>query len=340
MGTGAPAQLSDEHWDLLLSRIYRSECVPFLGAAVNIKSDGYAGLPLGAEVALSLLARDLKISGKELCMETFVDVHTKHPAFEKSGKFADLARCVLSDLPRVALYYRGQRDTKFITDTLLDLLPDHQLSPSPTLRDLAALVYPAKDLRGGFTTIVTTNYDCLLEHAIDKRVVYERVIQPPDGFSSKQMRAVQARLEIKTLPVIYKIHGSFPATRDARERREQSVDCWPAVTEEDYINLLTVLQDRRRGVPPLLLGRIASSTLLFLGYSLQDIDIRTVYKGLIEPLPVSRQRTSIAIQRNPSPFWVEFWRYKNVHVYDMDVHQFSKELCSRYRDYVTDIDHG
>ena len=74
MGTGAPAQLSDEHWDLLLSRIYRSECVPFLGAAVNIKTDSYAGLPLGAEVALSLLARDLKIPDKDLRMETFVEL--------------------------------------------------------------------------------------------------------------------------------------------------------------------------------------------------------------------------------------------------------------------------
>ena len=113
-GGDAPEQLSDEDWDLLLSRIYQRECVPFLGAAVNIKGGNYAGLPLGSDVALSLLARDLKISDADLSAKTFVDVLPRHPAFEKSGKFEDLARCVLSDLGRVALYYRGHRDIKFL----------------------------------------------------------------------------------------------------------------------------------------------------------------------------------------------------------------------------------
>ena len=339
MGT-APEQLSDEDWDLLLSRIYQRECVPFLGAAVNIKGGNYAGLPLGSDVALSLLARDLKISDARLSAETFVDVLPKHPAFGKSGKFEDLARCVLSDLARVALYYRGHRDIKFLTDTLLDLIPDHELKPSPTLQQLAGLIYPVNGLKGGLTTIVTTNYDCLLENAIDNQVGYERVIQPPDGFPPKEMKRIQTLLTNEGLPVIYKIHGSFPLTRVDQERRRQAADCWPAITEEDYIHLLTVLRDRRRGVPALLLERIASSTLLFLGYSLQDIDIRTLYKGLIEPLPPSKQRTSIAIQRRPSSFWVEFWRQKKVHVYDLDVHQFAEELGSRYRDYAMGIDRG
>ena len=193
MGT-APEQLSDEDWDLLLSRIYQRECVPFLGAAVNIKGGNYAGLPLGSDVALSLLARDLKISDADLSAKTFVDVLPRHPAFEKSGKFEDLARCVLSDLGRVALYYRGHRDIKFLTDTLLDLIPDHELKPSPTLQKLAALIYPVNGLKGGLTTIVTTNYDCLLEDAVDNRVGYERVIQPPDGFPPKEMKRIQSLL--------------------------------------------------------------------------------------------------------------------------------------------------
>lgn len=101
------------------------------------------------------------------------------------------------------------------------------------------------------------------------------------------------------------------------------------VTEDDYIKFLTIVGIKDVGVPALISQIIADSTLLFLGYSLEDWDFRTIYKGIHETLPNPDRRTSFAIQKDPPPFWVEFWRSKGVVIYDMDVYKFADDLKRR-----------
>ena len=84
-----------------------------------------------------------------------------------------------------------------------------------------------------------------------------------------------------------------------------------------------------RGVPRLISGELADGTLLFLGYSLEDWTFRTIFKGLIESLPKTKQRRSFAIQLHPPDFWVRFWQSKGVEIYDMDLHDFADELARR-----------
>ena len=79
--------------------------------------------------------------------------------------------------------------------------------------------------------------------------------------------------------ILYKMHGSFLDRLDS-EKLPPII-----VTEDDYIQLLTVVGGKDIGVPRPILRRIIPSTLLFLGYSLEDWDFRTIYKGLIERLP-------------------------------------------------------
>jgi hypothetical protein len=102
------------------------------------------------------------------------------------------------------------------------------------------------------------------------------------------------------------------------------------LTEEDYIRFLTVIGQPGAGVPNYVSSKLVYSRLLFLGYSLEDWDFRTLYKCLVEALPHDQRRTAFAIQWHPPKFWVNYWQKKQVIIYDYDVYRFADELEDRY----------
>ena len=54
------------------------------------------------------------------------------------------------------------------------------------------------------------------------------------------------------------------------------------------------------GIPETDRAEISTGTLLFLGYSLEDWDFRTLFKGTVEQLERYEMYRSFAIQVNPS----------------------------------------
>ena len=80
------------------------------------------------------------------------------------------------------------------------------------------------------------------------------------------------------------------------------------------------------GVPSLIKERMADSTLLFLGYTLEDWDFRTIFKGVVGTLPEHEKLRSFAIQKSASEFWTKLWGKQQVEIYDVDLHDFAGEL--------------
>jgi hypothetical protein len=279
------------HMDLIVERIYEGRCVPFLGAAANVNCEarGYNGLPLGAEVARELVKKIVDFKGRDP-----------------------------QDLARVALQFEFDSDRPHLISFLRIILSDRECEPSPLLKTLAKL--PLK-------LIVTTNYDQLLERALNNEgKAFERIIQPAEGFeNTPDIRERFEKIEGYEGLILYKIHGSFLNKLNGEEPSPI------IITEDDYIEFLTVVGVEDVGVPRLILKKIIPSTLLFLGYSLEDWDFRTIYKGLIERLPKHQKRKSFAIQKDPSEFWVEFWQRKGVEIYDIDLYEFAEQLEKSYR---------
>ena len=160
------------------------------------------------------------------------------------------------------------------------------------------------------------------------RKPYELVVQPTAGFTGEQRAKQSANPPAEDVLVVYKIHGTFKDEKPSAPDGETTSDV--VITEEDYVQFLTIVGHPSAGVPNYIKAKLVGSSLLFLGYSLEDWDFRTLYKGLIESLPADRRRTSFAIQRSPRRFWVDFWDQKRVILYDYDVHQFAEELEERY----------
>jgi hypothetical protein len=338
-------EISPMQWDLILRRMSKGRCVPFLGAAVNVRSRDesypYAGLPLAEKVALDLVNKLMALDAKEL--RELAEVKS-HVSFENSRR-EDLLRLTLYNLARVALHV--DVDSNFDFDYLLSLLQESlsgENTPSKLLETLACIET--------LQLIVTTNYDRLMENALEKiHRPYERYVQPNDPVMVSAQRKVnerllQARTQAKL--ILYKIHGTFPDAQSAKGGEglkapaekgdeEGSGDADTAlpqpsriiITEDDYIKLLTFIGKKGEGVPNLIWDFMTDGTLLFLGYSLEDWDFRTIYKGLIEALPPNARRTSFAIQKDPPPFWVEYWKSKGVIICDVDVYRFADELKKR-----------
>lgn len=310
----AKTQIEEIHWKTILEAIHARRCVPFLGAAANISSAAhhYAGLPLGGEVALRMVCDILGLPSAKLD-----ELATSTPAerLAKSSLHPDLTRTRLQDLPRVSLHYQLQTGKPEVVDLLAKVLTPPKVVPSPLLTTLAGL--PVE-------LIVTTNYDELMERALkDVGKSWERVVQPMAGFDSAAQGQVKDVLSKQQGVVLYKIHGSLHDSKNAEL----------VISEDDYAQLLSVLHTEA-GVPPLIKARLVDATLLFLGYSLEDWDFRTLFYGLIERLPKQKRRRSFALQKGPPAFWVDLWEKKDVTIYDVDIYDFADELKKRYAQFV------
>jgi hypothetical protein len=229
----------------------------------------------------------------------------------------DLVRHGLEDLARVSFLYQREYDYPYLMELVTEEL-NLERQPSPLLHALAAVP---------FQLIITTNYDRLMELALDKAGRdYITVVQPAGGFDEFARAELESQLADRgDKLILYKIHGSFAENEGAGGMEPSRI----VITEEDYIEFLAIARTSDKGVPDLVSTELTSSTLLFLGYSLEDWDLRTLFKGLVESLEPHSRRRSFAIQLNPPKFWVDFWAAKQVDIYDMDVHAFGRQLSDR-----------
>ena len=294
----AAKKISSVNWDSIVRGMDNGLCVPFLGAGVNAGSK----LPMGGDVARYLLEKllDRKIGA-------FADLVEVTPK-AALRQYPDLSRTRVEDLARVALQLEG--DYPAVVDYLKEAIPDAGCEPAPILHALARLPFPL---------IVTTNYDRLLERAFDLEQQPKLTIsQPIDGFAVDQVEELQRRLAGDER-VVYKLHGSF-------DDPEPNL----VISEDDYIAFLGIAADEKLGVPRQIKSRIQDSALLFLGYGLEDWDVRTIFNLLIEKGPQRSRKKSFAIQRQPSPFWVRFWEKKDVMICDIDLTDFAAQLETEY----------
>jgi hypothetical protein len=313
----ADSKIEPFDWGTITDSIRRGRCVPFLGAGVNVSSNGYRGLPLGSEVARQLLGK--LVNEDPPGVSELVKVEPGPLLTD----YQHLLRVGAQDLARVALHIQVKGGNPRLLELLEEILEDRHCKPSPLLNVLAKL--PVR-------LIVTTNYDRLMEQALTDAEQPDPivVVQPIDGFSRQQQEALTQKLSeygaaefrprAKNEPVVlYKIHGTLG---------EESGEL--IISEQDYIDFLTILgKESQAGVPPLMSAMVQDSSLLFLGYGLEDWDFRTIYRAVVETLPKRAQRMSFAIQKDPSPFWEEFWRSKMVRIYNVDLYEFADELNQR-----------
>jgi hypothetical protein len=130
-------------------------------------------------------------------------------------------------------------------------------------------------------------------------------------------------------PLVYHIHG---------------VDTDPSslvLTEDDYLDFLVRVSQDRDAIPSRVAQALADSSLLLLGYQLQDWDFRVIFRGLITTRRSSRRLLSLSIQIMPDPEGVgdiqhaqeyleRYFDSANFEIYWGDAQAFMRELWQHW----------
>ncbi len=299
-------QMEEKDWDTLLTRIRAGKCTPFLGAAVN-----YGFLPLGGEIANAWATQfDYPLESR-------------------------------SDLAKVAQFLAIKNDATRPKELILDRL-DKSRKPfdfndaDEPLNVLAKLPLPV---------YITTNYDDLLYEAITHHgnpsgrkpeievCKWNKSLSIP---ASLFRRGSKFKPSTQT-PVIYHLHG------------HRSVLDSLVLTEDDYLDFLVNMSkdmSKERDaafLPARIQEAITGSSVMFVGYSLADIDFRVLFRGLLGNLEAALGRMSVAVQlpydsANPNKHKAEEYvtqyfgkmRGTELRVYWGDAKSFARELWRRF----------
>jgi hypothetical protein len=217
----------------------------------------------------------------------------------------------------------------------LHTLLDADYPPTPLHRFFAGLpaVLREKGYPLAYQLIVTTNYDDVMERAFHATaepfdlVCYiaegeERgkfLHTPPDSEPRLIERPNEYRdVALDQRPVILKIHGAV-------DRAAEEGDSF-VITEDHYIDYLT-RTDISNLVPATLVAKLRRSHFLFLGYGLQDWNLRVILHRIWGEQKLTYK--SWAVQLNPQALDQQFWMKRDVEILDVRLDDYMAALSQR-----------
>jgi hypothetical protein len=195
------------------------------------------------------------------------------------------------NLQRVALAYEIDSSRARLVDAIISSVSNGR-APSPMLMALARLDFPL---------VITTNYDCLFERALQAVGKQPRVAvyNPEPAVPTTDFRDATP-----DSPVVYKLHGDIA-------RRESLV-----VTDEDYIQFVLRMSDKEPydPVPLSLKFFLTGWTTLFVGYSLMDYNLRLLFKTLRWKIDAANVPDMYSVDVRPDPLILDVWQSQRHYV--------------------------
>jgi hypothetical protein len=318
-GSAAPDEaVLQEHYGNLVRALRRGRVTPVLGAGVNLCGRSE--------------------SGDQTWLGRFPPSARELTAF-LAGRF-ELPPDQPAELLRVSQFIYEMRGGE---GPLFDELHDvfiREYHPTEVHEFLAEVPgeLRAHGINVGSPLIVTTNYDDLMERALIARgeefdlLVYmangphegKFCHRPPGGRLNPidhpdeiaQTGDAAGRIDPAKRTVMLKLHGFADPEQDSY-----------VITEDHYIEYLTRI-DLDGKLPQTVLGVLRNSHLLFLGYSLQDWNLKAMlYKLWTERLS---DRDWWAIQLDPDPLEVRSWQRRGVEIFNLGLDVYTRGLRSRF----------
>ena len=323
------------YWEPLLNSINEQKCLPFIGY------ESHSCLPFATLNEKSLHQIDLnKISNN------WADEH-RYP-LENTSQLSNVAQFL-------AIKFKKDIVPKNDLSRILSKIkpPDFSLeeynnTPYSVLSKLQLPIY------------ITTNYDHFMEAALISRgrqpvsdfcrwtdyllkdEVYADLSKnfSKDIFSigeTKLSSVLEQGSEYKPTverPLVYHLYGDIAAPPSM------------VLTEKDYfdfvINLHTSTEMNR--IPSIILQRLASSSLMFIGYNLEDINFRVIFQGFISLQTTNIRPTSISVHvpqgfnKKKAKLIMEYLSSYTQNFYDLNIlwgniNEFILNFNTRWRNY-------
>jgi SIR2-like protein len=298
-------------YPFILDKLNNSRVIPFLGA----------GASLGGRQPGAIWEKGIR---------NFLPT-----AGELAGHLADTTEFPSGesrDLTKVAQYYSVVGGRSALNEELHNIFNcDYEVTSLHTF--LASVAAPL--------LIITTNYDDLIERALDERnrqlgndarpydvVIHttevgsgDRLLWWPYGASEpREVNPNKMDIQLEERTVVYKMHGAV-------DRRKPSRDQY-VITEDDYIDFLARMT-KNKAIPAIFAEPFQTRHFLFLGYGLGDWNLRVVLNRIEKDLRRPKNIKSWAIQFGTKPLERRFWQERGVEVYDHMLDAFVDQLISR-----------
>jgi SIR2-like protein len=180
--------------------------------------------------------------------------------------------------------------------------------------------------------IVTTNYDDLLERALDDEGetynVVAYVAEGPERGKFRHYRPDGERVLIEgprsyvepwldERTTILKIHGTFDPNDDTGDSY--------VISENQYIEYLTT--DVWNEIPVAVIDRLKNTRFLFLGYALRDWNLMVVLKRLLLMPPLFK---AWAVQLNQTRYDTQRWNERGIdESFDVDLVNYVNALAAK-----------
>ena len=302
-------ELKKGDWDLLISRIKKGQCTPFLGAGACVGT-----LPLASDLALRwadeydypLPNRDNLVQVAQFLAVDQLDVEfpkllvqqefnpISAPAFEAR----DEVHAVLAELP-LPIYITTNYDS-FMVMALQNC----------GKKPVAQLCRWWSDEVESRLQEAARHDDALKQHL---RVIFE----DETDFEPSDQR-----------PIVYYMHGNT------------NVLASMVLTEDDYLDFLIKMGDNKKLLPSRIVRAFTENSLLFLGYSLSDANFRVVFRSLVSYMKRNFGRAHVSVQLAPGGLPEEqlekalkyldsYFKELKIHVYWGTCEEFTADLRER-----------
>jgi hypothetical protein len=296
-----PRNLTDENWDLLLTRIKTGKCTPFLGAGANY------GLLSGGGAIAQKWAQEHQYplsDGSDLAkVAQYLAIRYGDPVWPKDA----IRQILISE------------------KASLDLSKVLRAEDSP-LAILAQLPIPV---------YITTNYDDLMSHALTlqgKRPQAEMcrwnqyMLRWHKSLFSRGSRYMPSAAE----PLVFHLHG-----------HQDKVESLVLTEDDYLDFLISMSKQQDDLLPSPILEAITGTSLLFIGYRLADLNFRVLFRGLVNSMEGALRRISVAVQLPPADtaelgkenaqrYLDQYFGNAQVRVYWGTAAEFTKDLHERW----------
>jgi len=182
---------------------------------------------------------------------------------------------------------------------------------------------------------VTTNYDDSMYDALEhfrgrapRRRVCPWYLRPRD-----RPAVIEDAEATPDDPIVYHLHGwrGDPGSL--------------VLTEDDYLEFLVQVSEEPTPIHPQVQDALGRKSLLFIGYSLTDWNVRVLFRGLRQASRCTSQRSSITVQLRPTgpddsaetrqrveEYLVAYFDQMNVHVCWQRANDFAEALLTRWKE--------
>jgi hypothetical protein len=306
-------------WTDLIETIKKGKCTPIIGPRVHGR-----WLPTSEEVAqrwskaygYPLTDRETNLARVAQYMSTTLKEYRPHREWLDT-LMADLRARLPEEL-------RPTEGFETLTDMVhkiggANLIADDPNEPHRVLANLNLPLY------------LTTNCDCFMAEALSTR----SGVTPAREVCrwNKDLDNLPSRFEGSTsykptreAPLVYHLFGS-----DAEPR---SI----VITEDNYLDYLIKVSEKGR-IPDYIRGVLASTSLMFIGYSLNDWDFRVLLRGLVATVNRRLDFQDVAVQLEGASeadaaavqdYLRKYFERANINVFWGSCQQFIAELREQW----------